>query len=259
MARPTPVASLPMYDWPEVRWATDALWTAIASQLRLRGIAAPDALDRDRAFGAEWLDAGLVLSQVCGRPYATRLRGKVRLVATPIYAVEGCEGSHYSSAIVARRGEGAGGVAEFCGRRVAFNSDDSLSGHIALRAAMSQAGLDPAAETWVETGSHRASVRAVAQGEADVAAIDAVCWALAARFEPEAVSRLHVVGRTSLRPSLPYVTASDRSDAEVALLRSAVAAALASPGMEAARSALGLSGLAVLSEADYAQIASLAH
>jgi ABC-type phosphate/phosphonate transport system substrate-binding protein len=254
-----PVASLPMYDWPEVRWATDALWTAIASELKGRGIAAPDALDRSRAFGAEWLDPGLVFSQICGWPYATRLRGKVRLVATPIYAVEGCEGSHYSSVIVAGRGEGAGGLAAFRGRRIAFNSDDSLSGYIALRAAMRQASIDPAAETWVETGSHRASVRAVAEGAADVAAIDAVCWALAERFEPEAVSRLHVVGRTPFRPGLPYVTARDRTDAEVALLRSAVAAALASSGTEAARSALRLSGLAVLDEADYARIASLAH
>src|SRR4051812_7780396 len=126
-----PVASLPMYDWPEVHWANDALWSAIAERLRAVGIAAPERLDRSRPFGEKWLDPELVLSQTCGWPYAARLRGKVRLVATPVYAVQGCNGPSYSSAIVARHDE-PGGVAAFRGRRVAFNSRDSLSGYVAL-------------------------------------------------------------------------------------------------------------------------------
>ena len=30
-------ASLPMYDLPEIRWATDALWSAVAARLVGRG------------------------------------------------------------------------------------------------------------------------------------------------------------------------------------------------------------------------------
>ena len=36
------IAALPMYDWPEVRGETDALWVKIRDALQARGIAAPD-------------------------------------------------------------------------------------------------------------------------------------------------------------------------------------------------------------------------
>ena len=87
------------------------------------------------------------------------------------------------------------------------------------RAACKEAGLDPRRPEWIETGSHRASVRAVAEEKADVAAIDAVCWALALRYEPEAVSRLKVIGQTPLRPGLPFITAVERDDSEVGAIR----------------------------------------
>ena len=81
-----------MYDWPEVQWAHDALWAAIAKRLQALGVEAPAMLDRLRPAEDVWLDPGLVLSQTCGWPYSTRLLDKVRIVATPVYEVEGCEG-----------------------------------------------------------------------------------------------------------------------------------------------------------------------
>lgn len=254
----TPVASLPMYDWPEVRPATDALWSAVAARLAASGIAAPPALDRDRHLDAVWTDPALTLSQTCGYPFATRLAGRVRLVATPVFEAEGCEGPFYSSVIVARRGEGAG-LADFSGRRFAFNAADSLSGSVALRAAMRAAGLDPGGEAWLETGGHRASVRAVAEGRADIAAIDAVCFALATRFEPEAVARLAIVDTTPLRPALPFITSLRHGEGEVAAIRAALATALADPGTRPAREALLLAGLGRVDEAAYAALADLGH
>lgn len=252
-----PVASLPMYDWPEVQWAHDALWAAMASRLGKDGIAAPGRLDRSRPLGEEWLDRGLVLSQTCGYPFATRLIGKVSLVGTPVYAVEGCEGPYYSTFIVARREERAAGLLDFSGCRFAFNSVDSLSGRIAFRIAMRAAGLDPDTEKWVETSGHRASVRAVAAGEADIASIDSVCWALAKEHERDAVSRLQVIAQTPFRPGLPFVTARRGAD-EIALIRAAVKHALADPASEAARLALHLAGVALVAESEYSAIAALA-
>jgi ABC-type phosphate/phosphonate transport system substrate-binding protein len=243
-----------MYDWPEVHWANDALWAAIAERLNAAGIAAPEKLDRSRRFGEEWLDPNLVLSQVCGWPYATELRGKVRLVATPVYSVEGREGPNYSSAIVVRR-DGPGSLADLRRRRFAFNSHDSLSGYVTLIRHMAQSGLGEADVEWVETGAHRASLLAVAEGRADLAAIDALAWALAQEHEANAAARLQVIAWTAQRPAPPLVTAHGRTDREVGALRAAVEAATASPETQAARAALHLSGLAVLDEADYAKIA----
>lgn len=256
MPEDRPVASLPMYDWPEVRWANDALWNLIGVRLRASGIAAPKALDRSRRFGDDWLDPGLVLSQTCGYPFSTRLIGKVRLVGTPVYAVEGCDGPYYSTFIIARRGEG-GGLPDFRGRRFAKNSDDSLSGYVALRVAMREAGLDPNSAEWVETGGHRASIRAVAAGEADIASIDAICWALAKDYEREAVAKLAVVTRTKLRPGLPFITARDRPPDEVAAIRTVIRGALADPASEAPRAALHLADVAIVAETDYAPLTEL--
>jgi ABC-type phosphate/phosphonate transport system substrate-binding protein len=250
-----PIASLPMYDWPEIRWANDALWSAIALRLAEAGMEVPSHLDRSRAHDDVWRDPDLILSQTCGFPFSTQLIGKACLVGTPVYAVEGCSGPFYSTVIVARKGDG-NRLSEFRGRRFAVNSEDSLSGHVALRVAMLEAGLDPAAVEWVATGSHRNSIRAVAAGEADIASIDAVCWALAKDYEGEAVAELEVVTRTPLRPGLPLLTAL-REGGEVDKIRGAIREALADPVSAAPRAALHLSGIAALADADYAALAGL--
>jgi ABC-type phosphate/phosphonate transport system substrate-binding protein len=246
-----------MYDWPEVAWATDALWRSVAERLNAADIAASETLDRSRSSEEVWRDPGLVLSQTCGFPVATRLRDFVRLVATPIYDVEGCDGPRYSSFIVASSAERGGPLADFAGRRVAFNSRDSLSGYVTLVAALREAGLRPDQLEWVETGSHRASVRAVAEGRADLAAIDALCWALALSFEAEAVSRLQTIGQTPLRPAPPTITSAGRSPEEVEAIRAALSDAAASRATEEARRALRIDGVAVLGAADYEPLANL--
>ena len=245
-----------MYDWPEVASAHDALWTAIANRLNAAGTAAPEALDRSRPSDEVWADPGLVLSQTCGYSYATRLRRKVRLVATPAYDVEGCSGPRYSSAVIARRGEG-GALADHAGRRVAFNARDSLSGYVALLTAMREEGLDPGGFEWVEAGSHRGSVRAVASGAADLAAIDAICWALALEHEPDTASGLQVVAWTLQRPGLPLITAGWRSEDDLSRIRTALEYGLADAGTTRARRALHISGFAVLNDEDYEPFGAL--
>jgi len=252
-----PVASLPMYDWPEVRWANDALWAAIRDRLRAAGIDAPDTLDRERPSGEVWRDPALVLSQTCGYPYATALRGHVRIVGTSAYEAEGCAGPFYSSVLVARANRDAGALAAFRGERFAFNSRDSLSGYVVLRQAMQAEGLADSAVRWVETGSHRGSVLAVAEGRADLAAIDAVCWALATRREPDAAARLRVIATTPLRPGLPLITAGHRGDAGAEAIRAAVSDALRSPDTLGARQALFLVALESLDQGDYAALEQL--
>jgi ABC-type phosphate/phosphonate transport system substrate-binding protein len=252
-----PVASLPMYDWPELQAAHQSLWSAIAERLRTFGIAAPASLDQSRSFDSVWRDAGLVLSQTCGFPFSTRLRGIVRLVGTPAYDVPGCEGAYYSSMIVTRNSEPAESLAGLSGKRFAYNAADSLSGYLALRAAMKEVRIDPDAATWIETGAHRASVRAVAEELADVAAIDTVCWALALRHEPEASSRLKVIGKTPMRPGLPFITAVERPDSEVEAIQLALKEVMVDKAMEKARQALHITGLGLFNEFDYGPIAAL--
>jgi ABC-type phosphate/phosphonate transport system substrate-binding protein len=247
-----------MYDWPEIAWANDTLWEAIARRLAASGIAAPSKLDRSRPSDSVLRDPGLVLSHICGFPFSMRLRGMVHLVGTPIYDVPGWQGGSYSSMILVRSDEPGERLADVIGRRFAYNSTDSLSGYLALGAMTKEAGLVGEPIRWLRTGSHRASVLAVAEEKADVAAIDALCWSLALRYEPEAASRLKVIGQTPLRPGPPLVTAVERDEGEVQTIRAVIKDAIADPVTYSARQTLRLTGLGAFDEWDYIPIAALA-
>lgn len=243
------IAALPMYDWPELRAETDQLWSALRDALRLQGIDAPEALTRDRPARAVWSDPDLLLSQTCGWPYVTEVSQWAQLVATPVYAAPGCEGPRYSSALVARAGSPLQRAED--AQRIAINSLDSLSGWRAV------AGQLPTRIAKIETGSHRASLAAVAAGEADLAAIDALCWAYAAEIDRDLHAALRVVGWTPKLPALPFITARSAAPETVDALRLALSAALREPDLQPALARLRLTGAETLSDADYAPIARL--
>lgn len=214
------IASLPMYDRPELRAETDRYWALIREELAARGIAAPVALRRDDDLMAQWESPDLILSQTCGFPYRARLHGRVELVGTPDFGNAGCAPGYYRSVLIARADDPRGVFAAFDGARIAYNDGLSQSGWAAPinHAAAHGIRLLPG----VETGSHRASFAAVAEGRADLAAIDALTWTLISEFED--VSGVKVVGATDPTPALPYVTAKGR---DAGAIFAAIAAAIA--------------------------------
>lgn len=175
----------------------------------------PDEFDLETL----WRHPGLLLAQTCWGPMIeTDLQSHVRVVHQPDYsAFEGGQGTFYSSAIVMRAIQSptrapADGSAVLPldllrGSRFAFNDPHSRSGRLGLKADLDAVGEGLAifAEL-VQTGAHRLSIRAVAEGRADVAAIDCRSWALAQRFEPAAAG-LQAVGWTARRLGLPFVAA----------------------------------------------------
>jgi ABC-type phosphate/phosphonate transport system substrate-binding protein len=215
------IASLPMYDRPELRAETDRYWALIREELAARGINAPEALRRgDAVLMPQWESPDLILSQTCGFPYRARLHGQVTLVGTPDFGNEGCAPGFYRSVLIARADDARDGFAAFDGARIAYNDGLSQSGwaapinHAAARGIHLLPGL--------ETGSHRASFRAVAEGRAELAAIDALTWRLIREFED--TSAVKVVGATDPTPALPYITAKSRDGAAIF---DAIAAAIA--------------------------------
>ncbi|MEX2518183.1 MAG: PhnD/SsuA/transferrin family substrate-binding protein [Paracoccaceae bacterium] len=240
-----------MYDWPEVEPATAALWRALRRALIEAGFDAPKALSSPSDLWAHWRDPDLLLSQTCGLPFAARLRDAVSLVGAPAYDIPGCTPGRYRSEIVVRADDAAGDVAALKGRRFAYNDRDSQSGWAAFAAAF----VDPTAffRDCIPSGGHRLSIRAVAEGRADAASIDAVSWRLALAHEP-AAAELRVLGSTPPTPGLPYITAQ-RPVAEVDRIAAAVAAGVAMLAEES-RAALFLKGFVPLEEAHYAPLAA---
>jgi len=250
------LAALPMYDFPELRAATDALWNAIGTRLRDRGVAAPKTLERGQSLEKIWGDPNLLLGQTCGYPLVTSLAGKVFVLATPRYSAEGCEGAFYRSAIIVRQADPASSLTDLRGRRCAVNDAASNSGMNVLRAEI--AALAPAAGPYfsaiVMTGAHVASAQAVAGGQADVAALDCVTWAHLQRLRPAAARALRVLCWTRASPGLPLITSLRTNAATRRLLLQSLEEAATDPALATLRAELLLDGFESLGARAYQQI-----
>jgi ABC-type phosphate/phosphonate transport system substrate-binding protein len=231
------IASLPMYDWEEVRPSTDRLWRLIRDRLRAGGMAAPEALDRSGSYHSSWLQPDLALSQTCGFPYRTELAGKVALVGTPDFGVEGASPGHYASVLVVGR-DRPGEVGDFLDGVLALNGFDSQSGWAAPQTHAT--GLGRPFGRFLVTGAHLKSAQAVAAGRADIAGIDVVTLRFLRRLRPGLAAGLRVVATTAFTPGLPLITAAGN---DAAAVTSAVRSAIADLPEED-RANLGIRGLA---------------
>lgn len=232
-----------MYPFGELRAEYQLLWDGVVarcSDLPL-DLSWPDDVD------ATWTDDRVVVKQTCGWPLVTQLETSVRVVGAFEPAVTGAVGHRYRSVIVAATAEGADDLDV---ATVAFNSIDSLSGWVSLLAwsGCSAAALRTAA---VETGSHSASLAAVREGAADVAAIDAVTYAHVRRLHPELLTGLVEVDRGPLVPSLPVVVPANTRDDVIAELREALTTVVSDAAFAATCQVLLIDGFVPLDLADY--------
>lgn len=247
------VASLGMYDHPAQQRANDRLWSAIVTILRTRGVEGiPDALDRGRHVHDIWRDPKLLFGQACGYPLIADDSLALQVIALPIYDVPGStnNAATHASVLVARANDGRRSLVDYRETRAAINDPQSNTGMNLFRAT-----LAPIAETSVffasvvQTGSHRASVAAIAAGDADIAAIDAVTYATLVRHEPGLTAPLEIVARSPASPTLPFVTSADTSVETIAALRLALQQVLTDPRLTDDRAMLGLAAI-VIADAD---------
>ena len=209
------LASLPMFDFDELRSAHDALWAAIADELRARGIDAPATLTRPEVpLSRHWRHPQLLFSQTCGYPYAAYYRPHLKLIGTFHYSLPVDDGpGYYRSLLVARATDrripadpAATDLRSFCGATVAINNTDSLSGCVSLGVTLLDCGVDEVGEVIV-TGAHKDSLREMQAGRVDLAIIDALTFALMSDVRPSAVEGVTVIGSGPRIPCTPLVTA----------------------------------------------------
>lgn len=235
------IAWLGMYDMPALQPANDRFWAAIRERLGY----GPERLDRGIDGWDAWQSEQLLLGQTCSLPYRAQLHGRVRLVGTPDYGLPGCPAGHYNSVLVVRADDPRAELVAFDGARVAFNDGLSQSGWAAPYAHFAAAGL--AVGPSVATGAHVASAEAVRDGVADIAALDALTWALLNENRPETVRGLRELERTAPTPALPYVTGARQDAVRIA---DAIEAAIGDISQQD-RTALHLLGLVRIPATEY--------
>lgn len=205
---------------PALAAAWQALLAAVVAGLRQRGWTdgmriVPPGDD----LMALWRAPDLLLSQTCGYPLVTELAGEVRVLAAPEFALPGCAGIDYCSLILVPQ-QGARSLEQLRGAVAVINQPHSHSGMNALRhsiAPLARGGRFFSRVT--VSGSHLASIAALQRGEAAVAAVDCVTYALAARDAPQRVAGVRTLLRTAAAPGLPLIASRVLRDAQVQDLR----------------------------------------
>lgn len=242
-------AALPMYNVSaRLGQAYEALLVTLAEEAgQVVSLESPSDLP------AFWRRRDLLLSQTCGYPYMTQLRGAVTLVATPCYDFAGCSGSDYSSVIVVREGAEVDVLADALGLVAVVNDLNSNSGMNVLRHAV--APLARGGRFFgkvIQSGSHAASVRLVRQGAADIAAVDCVTWGYLAREDSGALRGLKVLRYSVASPGLPLIAGGGVEQELVLRLRGALLRP--SARLRQLMEVLSIRGFDYRDDADYARI-----
>ena len=160
-----------------------------------------------------WLSPHLLLTQTCGYPLMTALRGKVRVLGRPRYELPDSSGGNHCSLILGRIEDARRTLPEFHDSRGVINGQDSNSGMNLLRHQLASLQRDGRFFSQVGiSGSHRESLRWLREDLADLAAIDSVTFAYLARHAAEEVAGLRVIARSALSPALPFITAATVTD-----------------------------------------------
>lgn len=154
----------------------------------------------------------LLLGHTCGYPLIRYLINDCHPVSVPLFDADGCNGKYYSSHIIAGVNSNINHLADSFNSRVAINGYDSNSGMNVLRHAVSL--LKPSSAFFsqvIESGSHLDSLSLVANGQADIAAIDCVSFAFIKDAYPELTEKVKSIGYCQATCGLPFVI--PRSDA----------------------------------------------
>jgi len=234
------IAALPMYDRPETAAANDRLWQGMRSALGH----GPARLTRGGDLWDIWQSPELLLAQTCGYPFRARLHPHVQLVGTPVLALSDTPPGHYHSALVVRADDPRDTPEAFATARFAYNEALSQSGWAAPQNWATARGFSFA--NAVKTGAHRASAMAVAEGRADIAAIDALSWDILCSHD-RFTDDLRVLARTEPTPALPYITAQANAPAPLFDALQTAIAGLSQPD----RATLGITGLIRLPATEY--------
>ncbi|MBZ0135968.1 MAG: PhnD/SsuA/transferrin family substrate-binding protein [Planctomycetes bacterium] len=250
------IVSLPWYDLPEIRHATDAFWGAVSAQLREQGIDfAPERLEREIDHREQWVHPSLLFTQACGYDVAVDHAVHLRVVAAPCFVLPGCEAHYYSSFVLVRDDADCEELADLRDTRCAINNHTSHSGTNALRAMIAPVARDGRFFKLIQTsGSHANSLDLLRAGGVDVICIDAITHGLLSRYRPKSVKGTRVLAQTPFAPAPPFVTSMRYGKVFTRKLQNALVRAMNDPATQDTRKDLCLGGIALVDNSIYKKV-----
>jgi phosphonate transport system substrate-binding protein len=154
------------------------------------------------------------LAFLCSPPYLRLASlGLVEAIVAPVLQGTRYRGrTIYFSDVVVLKDSPARSFNDLRGCRFSFNDVDSYSGYIAPLVHLAQLDETPAFfGSWIEAGSHEASIRLILSGKVDASAIDSQVLAIEA-LRPEVKASLRTIAVLGPAPIQPLVIASRLPD-----------------------------------------------
>jgi ABC-type phosphate/phosphonate transport system substrate-binding protein len=253
------VATLPMYDLPEVRDATSALLTRIAGELTSAGWTVEPIITTfadHAALVKHWRDPDVALSHSCGLPFLEDLIGYNHILGTFQWKGVSDDRGHYRSVIVVRRDD-TRTIDQLTGAQPIINTPESLSGWCSLGAALDEVGYSADDfPTSIASGGHSKSIELVTLGIGDFASIDGATLRLLERHRPDAVAGVRSIGLGPRVAATPLITRLN-CPIPIEAVQRAITRSVADPLLANARDRLGIDRFVSLSQDDFAPITEL--
>lgn len=202
---------------PVYRAVAQATGSAVGRAAELSAARDVGALERD----------GFDVAFVCSPVYlwlVDRDRPLAEAIAAPILSDPRFGGEARScSEVIIRSGLRARRFTDLRGATLAYNEPWSFSGYGCVQLALAQAGQPKGFfGQVVEVGSHARSIRMVADGQVDAAAIDTQVLAIELREHPDLRRRVSVIDVLGPYPIQPVVAATHLEPRDRAAIASAV-------------------------------------
>ena len=237
--------------------ATAEAWRILLEWVGKRAGVALDVIDypAPQPLAALWARPDLGLAFMCGYPFANAAL-RPTLLAAPVPSPPQYGGQPvYWTDLVVSAAAAIADLHDAFGKRIAWTTEDSQSGWHAPRLLLAAYARRHGAPLFAETVGPLVTPRnvalAVADGQADVGALDSYAHDLLRRHEPALATRLRVIARTPATPIPPLVGAPAMDPTDAGKVREALLGVAAAPELAAARVTLLLSGFTAVTADAY--------
>ena len=225
------IASARLYEWTPsltTAWRRLLEWVGSTAAVNLHFLES-SAVSLDELWSRD--DLGCVF--MCGYPYALRER-RPALLAAPVPAPPRFGGRPvYVTDFIVRADSAFQSLEDTFGARIAYSTEHSQSGYNAPRYHLLRHRSPERPALFGEVRGpyvrQRAVIKAVLDGEAEVAAIDGYAHDLLRRHDPATGARLRVVMTTEPAPAPPLVASPAMTEAERMRLADALTGAHRAP------------------------------